>query len=86
MMRRFKRRNRTDIKFETPNGICQIIDNMIKETWRINDEEYNYILDEIGKDEEKLELFCLQEEMSFSDIKQAIIMVDDLLDKRYNSQ
>ena len=42
-MSRLLRKKRTDIELKSTGGITDLFDNAIKESWYINDAEYNYI-------------------------------------------
>ena len=76
-MTRLERKDRKDILSSVkpgPNSPLVLIDDYIKSIWRINDEEYDYIV-EILSDEE-LSLFCLYEKPSISELKRIINIVN----------
>lgn len=77
-MSRLSRKNRkySQLKIKTSGGMTDLIDNVFKETWRINDEEYDRILNKMT-DEEML-LF-LTENPTFKQKKQIITLVERLL-------
>lgn len=85
-MSRLLRKSRTDIKYSiVPNkrlSIFDAVDDAIKSLWRINDEEYDYICENLN--EENLKFFLLEEKTSISDIKIGLTLVDDFLEKYYN--
>ena len=80
-MSRFGRKNREDIEFKGCGGIADALDDMIKQDWYINDEEYDYICK--SATDEELEIFVLPSEPTFSDKRKALNVVDELLSKLY---
>lgn len=80
-MSRQKRKLRADIKFKNRGGLLDAFDNAVKSAWYINDDEYNYICKFATKEE--LDLF-LGGNGTFSDMKKALIMVDNLLEEYEN--
>lgn len=50
-MTRFERKNRTDIKYKGCGGINDALDDMIKQLWRINDDEYDYLCENLTDEE-----------------------------------
>lgn len=85
-MTRFDRKNRQDIKSNLSNGnlkngIFDIIDDTMKSVWRINDDEYDYIIDNLSDDE--LKTFSLSDP-SITDIKIMISKVNELVFKYQN--
>lgn len=79
---RHARKNRTDIEIKGWGGITDIYDDMVKQMWRINDEEYDYIA---SQSDEVLDAFTLTDKMSFSEIKNSIRIINETLDKYYES-
>lgn len=55
---RCKRRNRTygELNIRGKGGIFDLMDNLFKSKLRINDEEYDFILEEIDDDMSKMDL------------------------------
>ena len=85
-MTRFDRKNRQDIKSNLSNGnlkigIFDIIDDTMKSVWRINDDEYDYIIDNLSDVE--LKTFSLSDP-SITDIKMMISKVNELVFKYQN--
>ena len=68
-MTRFERKNRTDINYKGCGGINDALDDMIKQLWRINDDEYDYLCENLT-DEELCTI--LPEFKNISQIKDAI--------------
>lgn len=79
-MDRFSRLNRTDINFKGCGGLTDAFDDVIKQLWRINDEEYDWICEYAT--EEGLDAFLLFDE-TISGLKNSIQIVNKLL-VRYN--
>ena len=50
-MTRFERKNRTDINYKGCGGITDALDDMIKQLWRINDDEYDYLCETLTDEE-----------------------------------
>jgi len=49
-MTRLERKNRTDIIFKGCGGLTDLADDAIKEGWRINDKEFDFLC-EFGSDD-----------------------------------
>ena len=81
-MTRFERKNRTDIKYHLRGPVFDAVDNFIKGYWRINDEEYDYLCDELNDVE--LMLFSLLGELSISELKLIINRTNELLEIKAN--
>ena len=75
-MTRFSRKNRTDIEFKGCGGITDAFDDMIKELWRINDDEYDYLIDDAT--DEELD-FIIPQFKNISEMKKAIEFVNNKL-------
>lgn len=75
-MTRFERKNRTDINYKGCGGITDALDDMIKQLWRINDDEYDYLCENLTDDE-----LCtiIPEFKSISQIKDAINITNKYL-------
>ena len=75
-MTRFERKNRTDINYKGCGGINDALDDMIKQLWRINDDEYDYLCENLTDDE-----LCtiIPEFKSISQIKEAINITNKYL-------
>ena len=72
-MTRFERKNRTDIVYKGCGGITDAFDDMYKQLWRINDDEYDYLCENLS-DEELSDI--TPEFKSISQIKKAINIVN----------
>jgi hypothetical protein len=79
-MTRFERKNRTDIVYKGFGAITDAFDDMYKQLWRINDEEYNYLCETLT-DEELSDI--TPEFKTISQIKKAITIVNTALSKNY---
>jgi hypothetical protein len=77
-MTRFERKNRTDIFYKGYGGITDAFDDMYKQLWRINDDEYDYLCETLT-DEELSDI--TPEFKSISQIKKAISIVNNALIK-----
>ncbi len=80
MTTRLQRRNRTDIHFKEHGGITDLFDNSMKEVWRINDDEYDYLCEHTS------DLNCtlfLDEKMSISQLKSKIKEVNSIIENYY---
>ena len=75
-MTRFERKNRTDINYKGCGGITDALDDMIKQLWRINDDEYDYLCENLT-DEELCTI--LPEFKNISQIKDAINITNKYL-------
>lgn len=82
MTSRLKRKNRIDIIFKNCGGLNDAIDDFLKQLYRINDEEYDYIA-EYATDAELQKI--LPEFKSFSEKKEAIIITNRLLTYYYKT-
>lgn len=86
-MTRFERKWRKDVKLaiNTPgvkHGITDLMDDYFKTLWRINDEEYDYIV-EVATDAE-MNAIVIGESSSISDMKIAIRLVNTMVDNFIN--
>lgn len=81
-MTRFERRNRTDIEFKGCGGITDLFDDAIKEAWRINDEEYDYLCE--FTDDINCPLY-IDKGMSISELKAKIKEVNELLEEYHTN-
>lgn len=78
-MSRLSRKNRTnrECDIKSSGWITDLLDNVVKETWRINDQEYDFILERMTDSE--MDLF-LKENPTFAEKRKMIILVERLLD------
>lgn len=76
-MDRFSRKNRTDIEFMGCGGLTDAFDDLMKDIHRINDAEYDYIIESSTDDE--LVIF-LPEFKTFSDKRKTISFVNSKLE------
>ena len=72
-MSRISRKNRKDILIAVRGGLSDIMDNVMKEVWRINDYEYDYICD--NATDEELSIIT-NDKPTFTEARQAITIVD----------
>lgn len=77
---RLSRRNRTDIKIAGSGGILDLVDNVVKEAFRIDDDEYDYIAEQATDDELT---YLLQESVSFSDKRILITILQKYMTRYY---
>ncbi len=77
-MSRFSRKNREDIVFKGSGGLDDVIDDFLKELWRVDDNEYNYI-SEFATDEELT--IILPEFKNFGEKREAIKIVNRLVEE-----
>jgi hypothetical protein len=75
-MTRFERKNRTDIVYKNHGGLQDAFDDMYKQLWRINDEEYDYLCETLT-DEDLSSI--IPEFKNISDTKKAINIVNNAL-------
>jgi hypothetical protein len=78
-MTRLQRKNRTDVVYKS-GGVFDLIDNAVKKLWRINDEEYDYIIDNLTDDE--LSLFLLDKSFTRTQLKCMIEKINKILEKK----
>lgn len=76
------RKNRTDIEYKGCGGIFDAYDDAVKGSWYINDVEYDYICEKAT--DKEMDLFC-GGNGKFSDLKKALKVIDNLLDRMYKS-
>jgi len=75
-MTRLSRKNRTDIVYKGHGGITDAFDDVMKFTWRISDEEYDYICEYASF--EALDYF-VGDLNTFTEKRQALIILNKLL-------
>ena len=77
-MSRLSRKNRTekDLGILYSGGITDMFDNFIKSHFRINDEEYDYISENITEEECKI---FLNENLTFTEKRNCLFMVEKYL-------
>ena len=75
---RLLRKNRTNSEcgIKTSGGVTDLFDNTIKSVWRINDQEYDSILEKMT--DEEMDLF-IKENPTFYEKRKMIILVERLL-------
>lgn len=78
-MSRLSRKNRTnkDCGIKNKGGITDLIDNAMKSAWRINDREYDFLLERMTDSE--ISLF-LTETPTFTEKRKMVNLVERLLD------
>ena len=76
---RSKRKNRTDIKYKGAGGIPDLLDNLFKGVYYINDEEYDYICENMS--DEEMDLFAAMETATFKEKREALIIVDKYIEE-----
>lgn len=80
---RSKRKNRTDIKFLNHGGLTDLFDNVIKETYYINDDEYDYICEKAT--DEEIQIF-VNEDATFSQKRQVLNFIDKYIEEFYKNE
>lgn len=80
MNARLDRKKRTceDVGIKSSGGMFDLFDNAIKETFRVNDAEYDFIVENATDDE--LE-FLITENMRYDQKRQVIKLLDKYLTK-----
>jgi hypothetical protein len=78
-MTRFERKNRNDVVYKGCGGITDAFDDMYKQLWRINDEEYNYLCETLT-DEELSDITPYFK--TITQMKKAIVIVNTALSKK----
>ena len=75
---RSSRRNRTcsELGIKSKGGMTDLFDNAIKEVYRINDDEYDYLAEKLT--DEEMNLF-LSEKLIFSEKKQLLSILEQHL-------
>ena len=76
---RSKRKNRTDIKFAGAGGIPDLLDNIFKEAYYVNDDEYDYICEKAT--DEELDILTLMEDATFGQRRQMLKIVDKYINE-----
>jgi hypothetical protein len=80
-MTRLSRKKRTDIKLslnqKSKNGLTDLMDDAMKSIWRINDDEYDYLCENLSDDD--LYLFTLPDKITLSELKTIIGKVNQLV-------
>tara|TARA_R110000782_G_scaffold177708_1_gene268656 strand:- start:124 stop:372 length:249 start_codon:yes stop_codon:yes gene_type:complete len=72
-MSRLSRKNRTDIEFKGCGGLTDAFDDAVKGTWRINDDEYDYICQTATDNElDSLMFDCV----TFSDKRHSLTVIN----------
>ena len=83
-MTRLERRNRTDIIYKSSGGILDAFDNAIKEAWRINDDEYDFIS---SLDERYLDALIYSPKVkTVSSAKEAVRLINEALEIYNNTE
>tara|TARA_R110002124_G_scaffold176991_1_gene344985 strand:+ start:577 stop:825 length:249 start_codon:yes stop_codon:yes gene_type:complete len=81
-MNRQKRKKRTDIIIKDSGSILDLIDDSIKSTWFINDDEYDFICENATTEE--IDLF-IGLNPTYSNMKKALEIIDRLLATMYTT-
>jgi len=83
--KRIERRNITngEIGYKSAGGLFDLFDNAVKSFARINDEQYDFILDRADDNEMDL---LIKEEYSFAEKRQLITMLEKYLVEFKNNQ
>ena len=76
-MSRIKRKNREDIVLKDSGGMLDLIDNWFKATWRVNDEEYDYMVEHSSDEELGL---LTRDDLSLTEAKKSLTIVENLLE------
>ena len=74
-MSRLLRKNRTNSEcdIKTSGGITDLFDNTIKSVWRINDQEYDSILEKMT--DEEMDLF-IKEVPTFQEKRKLLLLIE----------
>jgi hypothetical protein len=78
-MTRFERKNRNDVVYKGCGRITDVFDDMFKQLWRINDEEYDYLCETLT-DEELSDITPYFK--TITQMKKAIVIVNTALSKK----
>jgi hypothetical protein len=78
-MTRFERKNRNDVVYKGCGGITDVFDDIFKQLWRINDEEYDYLCETLT-DEELSDITPYFK--TITQMKKAIVIVNTALSKK----
>lgn len=85
-MTRFERKFRTDLNLKShlpgKHGLNELMDDAIKQLWRINDGEFDYIAENISDDD--IHLFVIGEKSTISELKRGIRLVNEMVEKYQN--
>jgi len=86
MYKRSIRKRRKDLTIHL-GGFSDLIDNVMKEKWYIYEKELDYINDYSTEKELEIIIYCtyFSESASVSEIKNAILIVDQLIERMYAS-
>lgn len=81
-MSRLKRKFRTDIKFKQRGVLFDALDDAIKETWRINDEEYDFICEQ---DNQQVINYLVTDmsTVSYSEKRRGLTIINQLVNEYY---
>ncbi|MDX2128703.1 MAG: hypothetical protein SFU91_06665 [Chloroherpetonaceae bacterium] len=84
LISRCKRRNRTwdELGLKTIGGIPDLIDNAIKQVFRITDQEYDYLAKNLNDVEMS---YFVNETLSFREKKECLKILEKHLKKHYES-
>lgn len=75
-MTRLERKNRSDIKYMEEGGFFDMFDNAVKQTWRVDDEEYNLLC---AMPNQILD-FLTENKMTYAKAKKALYFTNKILD------
>ena len=78
-----KFRDKKELKLVNKGGITDLFDNVIKESFRITDDEYDYIVENVSDDEIG---YLVSEEMTFSEKRECLKIIEKYLTKFYNEE
>ena len=78
-----KFRDKKELKLVNKGGITDLFDNVIKESFRITDDEYDYIVENVSDDEIG---YLVSEEMAFSEKRECLKIIEKYLTKLYNEE
>jgi hypothetical protein len=77
---RSERKKRTDIEFLNCGGLTDLFDNLVKEIYYINDDEYDYICEKATNEE--IEIF-VNENATFGEKRQVLKFIDKYIEEFY---
>ncbi len=69
-----------DLKIKSSGGMFDLFDNVIKEVYRITDEEYDYLAENLSDDEMS---FFVSEKLSFGEKRECLKIVQTHLSNYY---
>lgn len=75
-----KKRPYDELKIKSSGGLSDLFDNVMKEAYRITDDEYDYLADNLTDDEVG---YFINENLTFGDKKECLRIVERHLSNYY---